>query len=42
MEFGAGQDDRIEALVVKRPRLRLETIREDIQRIPRVAIITRT
>jgi len=42
MEFGAGQDDRIEALVVKRPRLRLETIREDIQRIPRVAVITRT
>ena len=42
MEFGAGLDDRVSEVVSRRPRLRLEAIHEDIQRIPRVASIART
>lgn len=42
MEFGAGQDDRLREIVSRRDLLRLDAIREDIQGIPRVAIITRT
>src|SRR4029077_8941785 len=42
MEFGAGLDDRLSAIVSRKPRLHLEAIHEDIQRIPRVASITRT
>lgn len=42
MEFGAGLDDRLSEVVSRRPRLRLEAIHEDIQRIPRVASIART
>jgi release factor glutamine methyltransferase len=42
MEFGYGQDDDVRALVEQRPRLRLERIREDLQGIPRTAIIRRS
>jgi release factor glutamine methyltransferase len=41
MEFGAGQDDRVTALVAECPRLELETIRCDLQGIPRVAVLSR-
>ncbi len=42
MEFGAGQDDRVREIVSHREHLRVDAIREDIQSIPRVAVITRT
>jgi release factor glutamine methyltransferase len=42
MEFGAGQDDRLREIVSRWERLRVDAIREDVQGIPRVAIITRT
>ena len=42
MEFGAGQDDRFREIASLRPHLRLEAIRDDVQGIPRVAIMTRT
>jgi release factor glutamine methyltransferase len=39
MEFGFGQSRAIEALVLARPTLRLDRIRNDLQGIPRTAII---
>lgn len=39
MEFGAGQDDRIESLIAARPGLGIEEVRADLQGIPRMAII---
>jgi release factor glutamine methyltransferase len=41
MEFGYGQDDQVEALVRERPSLALRRIRNDLQGIPRTAIIQR-
>jgi release factor glutamine methyltransferase len=42
MEFGFGQEDDVRALTSARPPLRLERVREDLQGIPRTAIIQRT
>ena len=42
MEFGYGQDDSVRAFVAARPALRLERIRDDLQGIPRTAIIQRS
>jgi len=42
MEFGFGQDDEVIALAARQPALTLERIREDIQGIPRTAVIQRT
>ena len=39
MEFGYGQEERVEALVGARPALRLNRVRADLQGIPRTAII---
>ena len=39
MEFGCGQEDDVRALVAARGSLRLERIREDLQGIPRTAIM---
>jgi release factor glutamine methyltransferase len=41
MEFGYGQDDAVRDLVATRAELRLERIRNDLQDIPRTAIIRR-
>ena len=41
MEFGFGQDEDVEQLVAARPALRLDRIRQDLQGIPRTAIIQR-
>ena len=41
MEFGFGQDEDVEKLVAARPSLRLDRIRQDLQGIPRTAIIQR-
>ena len=41
MEFGYGQEDDVRALVAARPGLRLDRIREDLQGIPRTAIMQR-
>ena len=41
MEFGFGQEEDIHSLVGQRPALRLERIRNDLQGIPRTAIIQR-
>jgi len=41
MEFGFGQSPAIAALIAKRPTLRLDRFREDLQGIPRTAIIQR-
>jgi release factor glutamine methyltransferase len=41
MEFGYGQDDEVAAFVAERPALRLDRIRNDLQEIPRTAIIQR-
>jgi release factor glutamine methyltransferase len=41
MEFGFGQDDDVRALVQSRQALRIERILEDIQGIPRTAVIRR-
>ena len=41
MEFGFGQDETVEALIALRPGLRLERIREDLQGIPRTAVVQR-
>jgi release factor glutamine methyltransferase len=41
MEFGFGQDEHVETLVAARPALRLVRIRQDLQGIPRTAIIQR-
>ncbi len=42
MEFGFGQDDDVRQLVASRPALRVERIREDLQGIPRTAVIQRS
>ena len=41
MEFGYGQQERVEALVNARPALQLDHMRADLQGIPRTAIIQR-
>jgi release factor glutamine methyltransferase len=41
MEFGEGRDDRLRASMARQPRLTLVAIREDLQQIPRVAVIRR-
>jgi release factor glutamine methyltransferase len=41
MEFGYGQEDDVRALVAARPLLRFDRIREDLQGIPRTAIMQR-
>jgi release factor glutamine methyltransferase len=41
MEFGFGQDDDVTALIGRRPLLRLDHIREDLQGIPRTAVMQR-
>jgi release factor glutamine methyltransferase len=41
MEFGAGQDDEVRALVAERPDLDLLTVRADLQGIDRVAVARR-
>lgn len=41
-EFGLGQDDRIEALVAQYPDLTLERFRNDLQGIPRTAVVRKS
>jgi release factor glutamine methyltransferase len=41
MEFGFGQDDDVAGLVAARPALRLDRIVDDLQGIPRMAIVQR-
>ena len=41
MEFGYGQEEAVSQLVAAIPQLRLERIREDLQGIPRTAIVRR-
>jgi release factor glutamine methyltransferase len=41
MEFGYGQEDDVRELVSRRPGLRLERVREDLQGIPRTIVIQR-
>jgi release factor glutamine methyltransferase len=41
MEFGAGQDDQVGAIVAEYPPLAVEAIRDDLQGIPRMAVIRR-
>jgi release factor glutamine methyltransferase len=41
MEFGYGQEDGVAALLRAQPALRLERVRQDLQGIPRTAIIRR-
>ncbi len=41
MEFGAGQDDQVRAIVAEYPPLAVEAIRDDLQGIPRMAVIRR-
>ena len=41
MEFGYGQEDDVRQLIDGRPALRLDRIREDLQGIPRTAIMQR-
>lgn len=41
MEFGYGQEEHVEALVAARPAIALVRVREDLQGIPRTAIIHR-
>jgi hypothetical protein len=41
MEFGFGQDETVEDLIGSRPGLRLERIRQDLQGIPRTAVVQR-
>ena len=42
MEFGFGQDDDVRRLVGSRPSLRCERVREDLQGIPRTAVVQRS
>jgi len=42
MEFGYGQEDDVRRLIVARPTLRLERIRDDLQGIARTAVIQKT
>jgi release factor glutamine methyltransferase len=41
MEFGAGQDDEVRAIVAEYPPLVVRDIRDDLQGIPRMAVIAR-
>jgi release factor glutamine methyltransferase len=41
MEFGFGQDADVEQLIGRRPQLRLDRIRPDLQGIPRTAVVQR-
>jgi release factor glutamine methyltransferase len=41
MEFGFGQEDDLRRLVSRRPSLRLERVRADLQGLPRTAVIER-
>jgi release factor glutamine methyltransferase len=41
-EFGLGQDDEIRELVGGYPMYRVESLREDLQGIPRTAVVQRT
>jgi release factor glutamine methyltransferase len=41
MEFGYGQEDDVRDMIAERPALRLDRIREDLQGIPRTAIMQR-
>lgn len=41
MEFGFGQEDDVRDLVARRPGLRVDHVREDLQGLPRTAIIQR-
>jgi release factor glutamine methyltransferase len=41
MEFGAGQDDEVRAIVAEYPQLTIHAIRDDLQGIPRMAVIRR-
>lgn len=42
MEFGLGQEDDVRHLVARRPALRVERVRADLQGIPRTAVIQRS
>jgi release factor glutamine methyltransferase len=42
MEFGAGQDDEVRGIVAESPQLAVHAIRDDLQRIPRMAVIRRS
>lgn len=42
LEFGYGQEDDVRKLVAMRPALRVDRIREDLQGIPRTAVIQKT
>ena len=41
MEFGAGQDDEVSAVLAEYPQLTVHGIRDDLQGIPRMAVIRR-
>jgi release factor glutamine methyltransferase len=41
MEFGFGQEDDVRRLISRRPSLRLERVRADLQGLPRTAVIER-
>jgi release factor glutamine methyltransferase len=41
MEFGAGQDDRVTAVIAERRTLQLDEIRCDLRGIPRTAVVSR-
>jgi release factor glutamine methyltransferase len=41
MEFGAGQDDEVRAVLAEYPQLAVHGIRDDLQGIPRMAVIRR-
>jgi release factor glutamine methyltransferase len=41
MEFGFGQEDDVRALTAKRPELRFDHALEDLQGLPRTAVIQR-
>jgi release factor glutamine methyltransferase len=42
MEFGYGQDERVSALIQSVPSLSVVKVREDLQQIPRVAVVRKT
>jgi release factor glutamine methyltransferase len=42
MEFGAGQDDEVRVIVANYPQLTVHAIRDDLQGIPRMAVIRRS
>jgi release factor glutamine methyltransferase len=41
MEFGAGQDDEVRGIVAEYPQLAVHAVRDDLQGIPRMAVIRR-